>query len=291
MLFSIFPPPWHFTTWLDLFDHWQTLAAGLLALLAALIAVGGSEWRARTAVRALLASEVRLYVDLLTQMRETLKTGEPVFEDGKDRPGDFKALTLLRAPTVYPAVAGGTMGLLRRPLAADVAKFYATLERLNFVATAATNGPTEKISMSDYRVYIGLIEQVCQTSLPLLSEFPFDKRDAVFRARIAKWDAAEAGAGITETSIKGRRALTARRLNTVGLVLGITGVLVIFIWGPPQPNFDEFVPLALEGPEFEHQAEDARRLKRQYEIMSRVGLGLIGLGFVAQLAAVRRAPR
>ncbi len=37
-------------------------------------------------------------------------------------------------------------------------------------------------------------------------------------------------------------------------------------------------------------AEDARRLKRQYEIMSRVGLGLIGLGFVAQLAAVRRPP-
>jgi hypothetical protein len=28
-------PPWHFTTWLDLFDHWQTLIAGLLAVLAA----------------------------------------------------------------------------------------------------------------------------------------------------------------------------------------------------------------------------------------------------------------
>jgi hypothetical protein len=27
---------WHFTTWLDLFDHWQTLAAGLLAVVAAL---------------------------------------------------------------------------------------------------------------------------------------------------------------------------------------------------------------------------------------------------------------
>jgi hypothetical protein len=29
------PPPWHFTTWLDLLDHWQTLFAGVLAVLAA----------------------------------------------------------------------------------------------------------------------------------------------------------------------------------------------------------------------------------------------------------------
>ncbi len=26
--------PWHFTTWLDLFDHWQTVIAGVLALVA-----------------------------------------------------------------------------------------------------------------------------------------------------------------------------------------------------------------------------------------------------------------
>ena len=26
--------PWHFTTWLDLFDHWQTVIAGVLALFA-----------------------------------------------------------------------------------------------------------------------------------------------------------------------------------------------------------------------------------------------------------------
>jgi hypothetical protein len=29
------PPTWHFTTWLDLFDHWQTVIAGVLALAAA----------------------------------------------------------------------------------------------------------------------------------------------------------------------------------------------------------------------------------------------------------------
>ena len=31
--------PWHFTTWLDLFDHWQTVFAGLIALIAAIITV------------------------------------------------------------------------------------------------------------------------------------------------------------------------------------------------------------------------------------------------------------
>jgi hypothetical protein len=27
--------PWHFTTWLDLLDHWQTGIAGVLALVVA----------------------------------------------------------------------------------------------------------------------------------------------------------------------------------------------------------------------------------------------------------------
>jgi hypothetical protein len=29
------PQPWHFTTWSDALDHWQTIIAGFLALLAA----------------------------------------------------------------------------------------------------------------------------------------------------------------------------------------------------------------------------------------------------------------
>jgi hypothetical protein len=29
-------PPEHFTTWLDLLDHWQSLAAGLVAVFAAI---------------------------------------------------------------------------------------------------------------------------------------------------------------------------------------------------------------------------------------------------------------
>ena len=45
--------PWHFTTALDLLDHWQALAAGLVAIVGAVIAVvsqnawpvDGPRWR------------------------------------------------------------------------------------------------------------------------------------------------------------------------------------------------------------------------------------------------------
>jgi hypothetical protein len=293
--------PW-LTTFLEALDRWQTIIAGLVALLAALIAVGGAEWRARKALRASLASEIRLYVDLLIKTRESLKRLKPSFDGFEYKQRDLRDLAVLHPPTVYPAAAGGTMGLLRRPRAADVVAFYATIERLNFAARAMTNEPTKNVL--SYSTLIDLIEEACRTSLPLLAELPFDERDASLRAMIAKWNAAEAGAAMTRPASakppsmplwlacidRGRRAVTPRRLNTIGLVLGIAGVLIIFRWGPPQPSFDEAVPLALEGPELVHMAEDTRRLTRQYEIMSRVGLGLIGLGFVAQLAAVRRAP-
>ncbi len=39
--------PWRYTTLLEMLDHWQSLAAGLIALLAAIVAVGGPEFFAR----------------------------------------------------------------------------------------------------------------------------------------------------------------------------------------------------------------------------------------------------
>jgi hypothetical protein len=170
-----------------LLDHWQTVIAGFAALLAALIAVGGSEWRARKAVRASLATEIRLYVDLLIKTRESLKRLQPSFTAFEYKQRDLRDLAVLHPPTVYPAAAGGTMGLLRRPRAADVVTFYATLERLNFAARAMTNEPTKNVL--SYSTLIDLIEQVCRNSLRLLSKFPFDEHDAQFRAIIAKWGA------------------------------------------------------------------------------------------------------
>ena len=79
--------------------------------------------------------------------------------------------------------------------------------------------------------------------------------------------------------------MTAVVLNRVGLVLGMTGVVFIFIWGPPQPSFEEATFLTTEGPLDPEEAARTRRLKRRHDILSRVGLALIGLGFAAQLAA------
>ena len=77
--------------------------------------------------------------------------------------------------------------------------------------------------------------------------------------------------------------MTSQLLNTVGLLLGIAGVVILFIWGPPQPDLDPHTKLTLV-----HEDEATKRLRRRYEVMSRVGLGLIGVGFLAQLAAVWR---
>ena len=173
----------------DWIDHWQTLIAGLVALLAAVIAVGGSEWRARKALRASLASEIRLYVDLLIKTRETLMRREEKFLSGKQPQRDFRDLAVLHPPTVYPAAAAGTMGLLRRPRAAAVVAFYASVERVNFSARAMSNEPDAKVSVWNYSALTDQIEEACRASLPLLSEFPFDKRDAYLKAKIAKWDA------------------------------------------------------------------------------------------------------
>jgi hypothetical protein len=160
------------------------------ALIAALIVVVGSEWRARKAVRAMLASEARSYVNLLIEAREMFKSMEPSFLDGEWRQRDLRNFAVLYPPTIYPAAAAGAMGLLRRPRAAAVVDFYSALERYNFLAKAMSDEPTEEVSPSNYSLLIEAIEEVCRTILPLLSELPFDKRDANFRADIAKWDAA-----------------------------------------------------------------------------------------------------
>jgi hypothetical protein len=81
--------------------------------------------------------------------------------------------------------------------------------------------------------------------------------------------------------------MTAAVLNTVGLVLGILGVVVIYEWGPPQPNYELDRYIRLEQSVAISQEELALlKEKAVARSMSAIGLGLIGLGFVFQLAAV-----
>ena len=170
-------------------------ASRLVAVLAALIAVLGTEYFARRkerreirALRASLASEIRMYVHSLINTRFILTLRKEAFQMGEEQLRDFRDLVVLRPPVVYPAVAD-RLGLLRRPRAAAVVDFYATIEQLYLAARTMSSEPTKKVLLSNYLVLVRVIEEGCRIGLRLLSAFPFDERDAEFRAEIAKWDA------------------------------------------------------------------------------------------------------
>jgi len=82
----------------------------------------------------------------------------------------------------------------------------------------------------------------------------------------------------------------AQVLNAAGLVLGMVGVAIIFFYGPPQPNLEEGVALGLEsgtplsnGKTVAQHDADVARLRERHTIMSRLGLGLVFIGFALQL--------
>ena len=71
------------------------------------------------------------------------------------------------------------------------------------------------------------------------------------------------------------------------------GVVLIFIWGPPLPDFDNSVGLGLgentvlaDGTRIADIIATNQRRRRRHQLMSRIGLGLIFLGFAAQLWAL-----
>jgi hypothetical protein len=74
-----------------------------------------------------------------------------------------------------------------------------------------------------------------------------------------------------------------RRLNALGLILGMIGVVIIFSWGWPQPSFEG------ESLTPDTSAEYKAELKAQkegYVLMSQIGLGFVFVGFGLQLIAV-----
>ena len=82
-------------------------------------------------------------------------------------------------------------------------------------------------------------------------------------------------------------------LASIGLALDIVGVLIIFKWGPPQPEMSGGVGLGLEsgtplgdGRTVADEEASQAATKRMHEIMSRVGLGIVALGFLLQLIAL-----
>jgi hypothetical protein len=106
-----------FMTWLDALTfeaikaklyHWQTFAAGLVAVVAAIITVGGGEvfarcreCRERMAILLSLAAEVRMYLDLFIRRRAMLLRQDAWSMSASE----LKTLAELPSPIIFSASA------------------------------------------------------------------------------------------------------------------------------------------------------------------------------------------
>ncbi len=74
-------------------------------------------------------------------------------------------------------------------------------------------------------------------------------------------------------------------INTVGLSLGIVGVVFIFIWEPPQPQLESGISLGLEdatqidesGKTLAEYNKEVQNRRSIHEVMSRLGLIFISV--------------
>ena len=108
--------PWHFTTWLDLFDHWQALVAGVLGFAAGIFTVRYTLLsERRKAQRELDALQKSLAVELRQIIPRALGAG-PALRDlarsnHKITARMVDSYARVPVPQVYPATAG-KIGLL-----------------------------------------------------------------------------------------------------------------------------------------------------------------------------------
>jgi hypothetical protein len=86
---------------------------------------------------------------------------------------------------------------------------------------------------------------------------------------------------------------TPQLLNSIGLVFGMLGAVLLFRFGPPQPNFELGIGLALEdntplasGKTVAEHNQAVRLLQARHECLSKVGLALLFAAFAFQLWAV-----
>jgi hypothetical protein len=124
--------PWHFTTWLDALDHWQTVIAGVLALLAALIAVQVTLQVERAkADREVAALRKSLGVELRPQIVTAFRVHASLQRLGSQPRGTIslgmvERASRMPAPIIYSANAG-KIGLLEGD-AMEVVYLYTLLE-------------------------------------------------------------------------------------------------------------------------------------------------------------------
>jgi len=180
--------PCHFTTWLDLLDHWQSLVAGIFALIAALIAVWGGEFFSRRkerrenhAILASLAPEIR---ELLSTLFKTHGVFEKLARaNARMTARDLMKHTELRQPVAYPAAAD-KLGRLGSRLAGGVCAFYANIEHIKIFRKDRRRRPGGILFPPDWEGLAGLFVQACRNSLPLLDALPRDEADADLKSKI-----------------------------------------------------------------------------------------------------------
>jgi hypothetical protein len=107
--------PWHFTTWLDLFDHWQALIAGALGFAAAIVVRFTFKMERRKAQLELDALRKSLAVELRQVVPRALGAALALrkLAHGPDQITSPMVESFSRVPTpsVFPAAAG-RIGLL-----------------------------------------------------------------------------------------------------------------------------------------------------------------------------------
>jgi hypothetical protein len=135
--------PWHYTTCLDLIDHWQTGLVGAGAVIAAVVTIGVTLWidrrqakRELETLRKALAVELRLHIRRAFGAYDGL-LGLGSMPDGPITAWKVKSKSQMAAPIIYPANAG-KIGLLGAE-AMDVVIVYDLLEIARDRAALLTN--------------------------------------------------------------------------------------------------------------------------------------------------------
>ena len=73
---------------------------------------------------------------------------------------------------------------------------------------------------------------------------------------------------------------------TLGLLFDIAGAVILFFWGPLQPKMEPGSALRLSGPQYDEENTRRARQKKLLEVMSKIGLAIIAVGFVLQLVGL-----
>ena len=72
-----------------------------------------------------------------------------------------------------------------------------------------------------------------------------------------------------------------KKVATFGLILGVLGTTMLFVWGPPQPFLSPHAVIVESRP-----SPDRVALVLWHSIMSKCGLGLLMFSFMIQAVAV-----